>query len=84
MVAGTVTGLVAPPGELVQVAGDKTHVSCNTKPGGLGVQEIVALSGVGETIVSVGTFVICTAVGKAQKPPVTEYRPLVMVTPAPG
>ena len=70
-------GLVAPLTELLQLAGDNTQVSCNTKPGVLGVHEIVALPGVAGTIVSVRALVTCTAMGKAQKPPVTEYWPLV-------
>ena len=70
-------GLVAPLGEFVQLAGDKAQVSCKTKPGVLGDQAMVALPGVAGTIESVGAFVACIAVGKAQKPPVTEYCPLV-------
>ena len=66
-------GLVVPLAELIQLVGDRLTVSCKTKPGVLGIHEIVALPGVAGTIVSVGAFVVCTAVGKAQKPPVTEY-----------
>ena len=77
-------GLVIPLGELVQFAGDNTHVSCKTKPGVFGVHEIVALPGVAGTIVRVGAFVVCTAVGKSQKPPVTEYWPFVIGPPASG
>jgi hypothetical protein len=83
-VAGTVMGLVEPLGELVQFAGDNTHVSCNTNPGVFGVHEIVAWPGATGAIARVGAFVTCTAVGKAQKPPMTEYWPLVVGPPASG
>ena len=62
-------GLVAPLGELVQFAGDRTQVSCKTKPGVGGVQEIVGCPAPVATIVSVGALVTCTTVGNAQKPP---------------
>ena len=78
------TGLVAPLTELLQFEGDRTHVSCKTKPGVTGVHEISAWPGVVGTIVSVGALVTCTAVGKTQKPPVTEYWPLVIGPPASG
>lgn len=77
-------GLVEPLGEFVQLAGERMAVCCNTKPGVLGVHEIVAFPGVPGAIVSVGAPVTCTAVGKAQKPPVTEYWPLVIGPPASG
>ena len=77
-------GLVAPLGELVQLDGESKLVCCNTKPGVFGVHEIVALPGVAGTIVSVGAPVTWMAVGKAQKPPVTEYWPLVIGPPASG
>jgi hypothetical protein len=63
------------------LVGERLSVSCKTKPGVLGVQEIVALPREAGTIVSVGAFVVCTAVGKAQNPPVTEYSPLVIGPP---
>ena len=66
-------GLFVPLGALTQLVGAKLSVSCRKKPGVFGVHEIVALPGVAGTIVSVGAFVVCTAVGNAQKPPVTEY-----------
>lgn len=74
-------GLVAPLGEFVQFAGDRTQVSCKTKPGVFGVHEMEALPEVTGAIVSVGAPVPGTAVGKAQKPPVTEYWPLVTSRP---
>ena len=77
-VADRVMGLVAPLGEFVQLDGESTEVCCNTKPGVAGNHKIVALPGVAGTIVSVGTPMTCIAVGNAQKPPVTEYWPLVM------
>ena len=77
-------GLVAPLTELLQFEGDRTQVSCNTKPGVAGVHEIVAVPGVAGVIVSVGAFVVCTAVGNTQKPLVTEYWPLVIGPPASG
>jgi hypothetical protein len=45
---------------------------------------MVALPGVEGKIVSVGAFGVCTAVGNAQNPPVTEYWPLVIGPPASG
>ena len=67
------TGFDAPLEEFVQLDGDNFQVSCNTKPGVFGVHEMVALLGVAGTMASVGAPVIWIAVGKAQKPPVTEY-----------
>ena len=64
-------GFVAPLGELVQFAGESVALSCKTKPGVLGVQEIVAWPEAAGTIVSVGA-------------PVTEYWPLVMEVLASG
>ena len=54
---GTVTGLFVPLGELVQLAGDKTAVSCKTKAGALVVQEIVTWPGAAGTILNVGAGV---------------------------
>ncbi len=71
--AGTITGLVEPLGEFTQFVGEKLNVSCNTKPGVFGVQEMSVKPGAAGTILSVGALVICTAVGKTQSPPVTEY-----------
>jgi hypothetical protein len=65
-------GLVAPVGEFVQFAGDRLALCCKTKPGVAGVHEIVALPGVAGAMDSVGAPATGTAVGKAQKPPVTE------------
>ena len=42
---GTLMGLFVPLGELVQLTGDKTAVSCNAKSGAWGVQEIVTWPG---------------------------------------
>ena len=75
-------GLVAPLGELVQFAGDRLHVSCNTNPGVAGAQAMVALSGEAGAIVSTDAPVTCTACGKAQKPAVIEYCSLVIGPPA--
>ena len=66
-------GLVAPLGELVQFVGARLVVSCKTKPGVGGVHEIVAQPGAAGMIANVGALVVCTAMGSAQKPPVTEY-----------
>ena len=77
-------GFVAPLGEFVQLVGDKLKVSCNTKPAVAGVHESAALPGVAGAIVSVGAPVTWIATGKAQKPPVTEYWPLVIGPPASG
>ena len=52
--AGTTIGFVEPLAEFTQFVGDKLNVCCNTKPGVLGVHEIVALPGVAGMIVSVG------------------------------
>ena len=71
-------GFVAPLGEFVQLDGESTEVCCNTKPGVFGVQEMVALPGVVETIVSVGAPMTWMDVGNAQKPPVREYWLLVI------
>ena len=40
MVAGMVTGFATSLGELIQLAGERLKVSCNTNPGVFGVQEI--------------------------------------------
>ena len=77
-------GFVAPLTEFVQFAGDSLHDSCSTNPGVFGVHEIVALPGVAGAMVSVGAPTACTACGKAQNPPVTEYWPLVSGPPASG
>ena len=69
---GTVTGLVAPLGELVQFDGERLVVSCKTKPGVGGVHEIVAQPGAAGRIASVGALVVWTATGSAQNPPVRE------------
>ena len=76
--------MVAPLGELVQLAADRLCVSCKTKPAVFGVHEMRAKPGAAGTIVSAGAFAVCTAVGRTQNPPVTEYCPLVMVEPASG
>ena len=76
--------MVAPLGEFTQLVGDRLKVSCNTNPSGFGVQEIVAVPGRAATIVCVGAPGVWTAAGKAQKPPVTEYCPLVIAAPASG
>jgi hypothetical protein len=80
-VAGTTMGLVASLIELVQLAGERTQVSCKMKPGVFGAHEMVALPGVAGTIVSVGARVTHTEAGKAQKPPVTEYWTLTIGPP---
>jgi len=77
-------GLVVPLVELVQTAAESDHASCNTKPGVFGVHEIEALPGVAEIILSVGAPATWTAVGKTQKPPVTENCPFVIGPPASG
>ena len=69
-VAGTITGLDAALGVLTQLGGERLVLSCSTKPGVFGAHEICAKPGAAGTIVSVGIPGVCTAVGKAQKPPV--------------
>lgn len=49
-----------------------------------GVQEIVACPGAAGTMVSVGAPPTWIVVGNAQKPPVTEYWPLVIGPTASG
>jgi hypothetical protein len=82
--AGTTIGLVAPLPEFTQFGEAKLSVSCNTKPGVLGDHEIRAVPGVAGTMASVGASGTGTATGNAQKPPVTEYCPLVIGPPASG
>ena len=84
-VAGTVTGLLVPLGELLQDGADKLSVSCKTQLVPVaGVQKIVAWPGPAAAIVSVGALGIWTAVGNAQKPPVNAYDPFVILCPASG
>ena len=77
-------GFVAPLGEFVQAAGATLTLSCNTKPGVAGVQDIFACPDVAGAMVRNGASAVCTAVGNAQNPPVTEYCPLVIGPPASG
>ena len=78
-------GLVKPLGELVQTAGESSTDCCKTQLVPVsGVHEIVALPGVAGAMVNVGAPGVWIIVGNAQKPPVTEYCPLVMVGPASG
>jgi hypothetical protein len=49
-----------------------------------GDHDTVAKSGEAGVMISVGTPGVCTACGKAQKPPVTENWPLVIGPPASG
>jgi hypothetical protein len=53
--------LVEPLGEFVQLTLETDHVSCSTKPGVLGVHEIVAKPGAAAVMVSVGAPSTCTA-----------------------
>ena len=80
----TAMGLVAPLGDVTQFAGNRLSVSCNTKPGVLGVHESMAKPGPARAITSVGAPAVCTAVGSAQNPLVTENCPLVIGPPASG
>jgi hypothetical protein len=80
----TVAGLAEPLSEFVQFAGERLQVSCKTKPGVFGDQEIVAVPGDAGAIVRMGapeTWIVC---GKTQKPPITGNWPLVMGPPASG
>ena len=69
--------MAAPLAEFTQFEGARPKLSCKTKPGVAGVHEIVAWPGAAGTMVRSGAPTDCTAMGKAQKPPVTEYWPLV-------
>ena len=79
---GTVTGFAAPLAESTQFEGARFELSCNTKPGVDGVHETVAWPGAAGRMVRSGAPADCTAIGKAQKPPVTENCPLVSGPPA--
>jgi len=81
--AGTVTGLVAPLTELVQLL-VSSNDSCNTQPGAAGVQDNCAKPGAPRKIVTVGAPGLATTSGKAQKLPVTANAPLVNGPPASG
>ena len=78
------TGFVAPLGEANQPAGDRFSASCRAKPGVLGDHEIVNCPRPAGTILKVGADCVCTGTGKAKKPPLSEYGPLVIGAPASG
>lgn len=78
------TGLEPPLGTLVHAGGINEGDSCNTKPVGFGAHEIKANPGAAAVIVSTGALVSCIAIGNTQKPPVTEYWPLVIGVPVSG
>ena len=60
------------PGTVTQLAGARLSLVCRVRPGVGGVHETVAKPGAAAAIWSVGALVVCTAMGKTQKPPVTE------------
>ena len=81
-VAGTVAGLFVPLGALSQLVGERLSVDCSVKPGVDGVHQMVAKPGAALVMWSVGAPGVCTSVCNAQKPPVSEYWPLVIGPPA--